>query len=112
MVDKEQQEEVETYGFWDNDTKAVPEHYIKAFTVSPNRSDVTLLLGNTYREQGLHVDLCKLRLVMTHRDFLEFAEDVRKGAALLTILYQGISPGLDSTSEELDAAFEEVYRDN
>ena len=109
MVDKEQQEAVGTYGFWDNDTKAVPEYYIKAFTVNGDASDVTLLLGNTYQEQGLRVDLCKLRLVMTHRDFLDFAEEVRKEADLLKILYQGIRPGLDRSLEEINEALEEVY---
>ena len=109
MVDKEQQEAVGTYGFWDNDTKAVPEHYVKAFTVNGDASDVTLLLGNTYQEQGSRVDLCKLRLVMTHRDFLDFAEEVRKEADLLTILYRGIRPGLDRSLEEVNEALEEVY---
>ena len=37
-------EEVETYSFWDNDTKTVPEEYIRAFTVNSDPVDVRLLL--------------------------------------------------------------------
>jgi hypothetical protein len=43
-------EEVETYSFWDNDTKTVPEEYVRAFTVNSDPIDVKLLFGNTYKE--------------------------------------------------------------
>ncbi len=114
MADQEQQTEiapaeVETFEFWDNDTKAVPEHYLEAFTVTSGPSDVTLLLGNTYKERDLRVDLCKLRLNMTHDNFMRFAEAIRKQAALLTKLYKGNEPGLNPTPEELDTAMKEVY---
>lgn len=105
-------EEVETYSFWDNDTKTVPEEYVRAFTVNSDPIDVKLLFGNTYKEGGLRVDLCKIRLVMTHRAFLELAEEIGKEAAFLKKLYKGKNPGPDPTPEEFNAALEEVYGDD
>ena len=105
-------EEVETYSFWDNDTKTVPEEYIRAFTVNSDPVDVRLLFGNTYRERGLRVDLCKIRLVMTHSAFLELAEEIGKEASFLRKIYRGKSPGPDPTPEEFNAALEEAYGDD
>lgn len=124
MADTEQQEEfasvsnaieaisfaeVGAYGFWHNDTKDVPEHYVNAFIVIGDSSDVTMLLGNTYRDRGSRVDLCKLRVTMTHRNFLQFAEDVRKQATFLKKIYKETGPGPNYTQEEMDAALEEVF---
>ena len=102
MADTKQQEEmtdttvdaeigeVEVNSFWDNDTKTVPEQYVRAFTVDSDRVDVRPLLGSTYREGGVRVDLCKIRLVMTHQVFLELAEEVRKEAAFLRKIYGSV----------------------
>lgn len=102
-------EESVTYNFWDNDTTAAPELYIKTSTISASYSDVTLLLGNPYWEQQVRVNLCKLRLTMSHLDFFEFAEIVRKQSELLKRLYNGNSPGPEFTQEEYDVAWREVY---
>lgn len=117
MADKELKEETapteaEDFGFWDNDPRTVPEHYIKVSTVRSSPADVTLLLGNTYWEGHDRVDFCKLRLIMSHYDFLEFAEDVRKQAAFLEKIYKGNAPGPDVTDEEFNTALEEVYGDD
>lgn len=116
MADQEPTEEIapteEDFGFWNNDPRTAPEHYIKASDVKSSRSDVTLLLGNTYWDGRDRVDLCKLRLIMSHYDFLEFAEDVRKQAAFLEKIYKGNAPGPDATDEEFNIAWEEVYGDD
>ena len=105
---KEEPEE-ETFGFWDNDPRTVPEHSMNVSTIVTTPSNITLLLGNTYRDSGNRVDYCKLRLYMSHLDFVEFAEDVRKAAELLDKIYKGDTPGPRVTSEEADTAWEEVY---
>ena len=116
MADQEPTEEIapteEDYGLWDNDPRTVPEHYIEACEVSSSRSNVTLLLGNTYWEGRSRVNLCKLRLIMSHYDFLEFAEDVRKQAAFLEKIYKGNSPGPSLAPEEYDTAWKEIYGDS
>ena len=116
MADQEPTEEIapmeEDFGFWDNDPRTAPEQYIKASEVKSSRSDVMLLLGNTYMEGRVRVDFCKLRLIMSHYDFLEFAEDVRKEAAFLKKIYKGNAPGPDVTDEEFTIALEEVYGDD
>lgn len=114
MADQEEQteltpEEEEDDEYWDNDTTGVPEHYIKVSRVDSDLSDVTLLLGNGYRKGGSFVLLCKMRLIMTHRDFLDFAEDVRREAAFLTKIYKGKRPGPNPTDEEYERAMKEAY---
>jgi hypothetical protein len=49
---------------------------------------------------------------MTHRAFLELAEEIGKEAAFLRKIYKGRSPGPDPTQEEFNAALEEVYGDD
>ena len=116
MADQEQEEisseEAKNFGFWDNNPLTVPEHYIKVSEMTNTPSDVTLLLGNTYWEGRGRIDLCKLRLIMPHSDFLEFAEEVQKQATFLKKIYKGDTPGPNATPEEIDTALEEVYGDD
>lgn len=96
--------------FWKNDPATVPEHYINRHVISEGASEVTLALGVKYPERGHRRDLCRVRLVMSHDQFLEFAEDVRKEAEFLQRLYNGRPTSLRGVSlDQYNKAVGDVY---
>ena len=95
---------------WSNDSESVPEVYINRFFINEGASDVSIALGSEYREAGRLSRLCRLRVMMTHNQFLQFAEDVRKEAEFLRLLYHGEPSSLrDVTQDEYNDAVSEIY---
>jgi len=106
----EEEPESSVWPFWTNDSESVPEVYVNRFSINEGASDVSIALGSEYRDVGQLSRLCRLRVILTHDQFFQFAEEVRKEVEFLRLLYRGNPPSLRGVSrDEYDNAVLEIF---